>query len=109
MGIIKKIKNGWLNWLEHERIQLARPDAPMHLALVGLITGFLAGGVIILFRLIVESTQDYLLPGNGSENYEELSLIGRFMYPVIGGILMALLFYFHAKNLRVLGIACSHH
>ena len=105
MGIIKRIKNGWLNWLEHERIQLARPDAPMHLALVGLITGFLAGGVIILFRLIVESTQDYLLPGSGSENYEELSLIGRFMYPVIGGILLALLFYHYAKNLRVLGIA----
>ena len=105
MGIIKKIKKGWLSWLEKERIHLARPDAPMHLALVGLITGFLAGGVIILFRLIVENTQDYLLPGTGSENYEELSLIGRFMYPVIGGILLALLFYYYAKNLRVLGIA----
>lgn len=105
MGIIKKIRKTWLHWLENERIHLSRPDAPMHLALVGLITGFLAGGVIILFRLIVEGTQDFLLPGTGAENYEELSWIGRLLFPIIGGLLLALLFYSYAKNLRVLGIA----
>ncbi|PID45104.1 MAG: chloride channel protein [Proteobacteria bacterium] len=105
MGIINTIKEAWLNWLEHGRIQLARPDASMHLALVGLITGFLAGSVIVIFRLLVEDTQDLLLPGTGAENYEELSVAGRFFLPTIGGILLALLFYFYAANQRVLGIA----
>lgn len=105
MGIVTTIKNKWLLWLENERIQLSRPDAPMHLALVGLITGFLAGGVIILFRLIVESTQEALLPGNGPDNYEALSKSGQFIFPVTGGILLALLYYFYSKNQRVLGIA----
>jgi len=105
MGIVRKLRKAWLHWLDHERIQLSRPDEPMHLALVGLITGFLAGGVIVLFRLIVEACQDYMLPGSGPENYEGLSVGGRFILPILGGILLALLFYFYAKNLRVLGIA----
>jgi len=105
MGILKTIKNKWLLWLENERLQLSRPDEPMHLALVGLITGFLAGGVIILFRLIVETTQDSLLPGAGSDNYEDLSTVEHFFFPAVGGVLLALLFYFYSKNQRVLGIA----
>ena len=105
MGITKTIKNKWLLWLENERIQLSRPDAPMHLALVGLIAGFLAGGVIILFRLIVETTQDAILPGNGPDNYEALSTAQHFLLPALGGLLLALLFFFYSKNQRVLGIA----
>ena len=88
MGIGKKIRKAWLTWLQNERIQLSRPDAPMHLALVGLITGFLAGGVIILFRLIVETTQEMLLPGTGADNYEALSTAEHFLYPAIGGVLL---------------------
>lgn len=105
MGILKTIRKKWLNWLENERIQLSRPDAPMHLALVGLITGFLAGGVIILFRLIVETIQENILPGNGVDNYEALSTSQHFLFPAVGGVLLALLFFFYAKNQRVLGIA----
>ncbi len=77
----------------------------MHLALVGLITGFLAGGVIILFRLIVETIQEGILPGTGSDNYEDLSTIEHFLLPVLGGVLLALLFYLYSRNQRVLGIA----
>ena len=98
MGIRITIKNKWLLWLENERIQLSRPDAPMHLALVGLITGFLAGGVIILFRLIVETTQDSILPGHGPDNYEALSTAEHFMLPVLGGLLLALLFFFLPRS-----------
>lgn len=91
--------------METTRFRLAAPDALLQLAIVGLLTGLVAGGVIVLFRLLVEGTQDYLLPGKGSENYEALSLELRFIFPLIAGVLLALLFYKFAINIRVLGVA----
>ncbi len=105
MQINRKLQNKWDESLETLRFRLARPDALLQLALLGLVTGFLAGGVIVLFRLLVEGSQDVLLPGKGSENYEELSAGLRFLLPLISGILLALLFYKLAKGIRVLGIA----
>ena len=99
------VKKKFQQWMELLQFRLARPDALMQLAVLGLLTGFIAGGVIVLFRLLVEETQDYLLPGNGPENYEALSADIRFLFPVISGLLLALLFYKGAKGLRVLGVA----
>lgn len=87
------------------RFRLAGPDALLQLALMGLLTGFAAGGVIVLFRFLVEEIQDYLLPGDGAENYEALELVVRFLFPIIAGVLLALLFYKGAKNIRVVGVA----
>lgn len=100
-----KLQKKWHDKLEALRFRLARPDALLHLAFLGLITGFLAGGVIVIFRLLVEGTQDQLLPGNSSENYEALDSGIRFLFPLISGVLLALLFYKGAKGIRVLGIA----
>lgn len=99
-----KLQKKWHGILEDLRFRLARPDALLHLAILGLITGFFAGGAIVFFRVLVEGTQDYLLPGNSSDNYEALDLVSRFFYPVVSGILLALLFYKGAKGIRVLGI-----
>ncbi len=92
-------------WMESFHFRLARPDALLQLALLGLVTGFIAGGVIVTFRIIVESTQDYLLPGNGPENYEALGNGIRFLFPIIASVILALLFYKSSKGLRVLGVA----
>ncbi len=100
-SIKQKISDG----LEALRFRLARPDALLHLAFFGLITGFLSGSVIVLFRLFVENTQDYLLPGRGAENYEELPSSMHFIFPIVASILIALLFYRWAKGIRVLGVA----
>lgn len=100
-----KLQQIWHNLLEDLRLRLARPDALLQLAVLGLIAGFLTGGVIILFRLVVEETQDWFLPGNGPDNYEGLSLGVRFLLPLISGILLALLFYKGSKGIRVLGVA----
>ncbi len=85
--------------------RLARPDALLHLSFFGLITGFLAGGVIVLIPFAVEHTQDYFLPGTGSENYEQMSPLYHFLFPVIASVLLAILFYKWSKGLRVLGVA----
>jgi H+/Cl- antiporter ClcA len=105
MQKISKLQNKWDDTLEALRFRLARPDALFQLAILGLVTGFLAGGVIVLFRFLVEGSQDAFLPGNGSENYEGLDASIRFLFPAISGILLALLFYKSSKGIRVLGIA----
>ena len=93
------------HWVERSQFRLAGPDALLQLAILGLLTGIITGVVIVVFRLLVEETQDFLLPGNGSEGYERLSLGLRFLFPVIAGLLLALLFYKYSKGIRVLGIA----
>ncbi|HHL19757.1 MAG TPA: chloride channel protein, partial [Thiothrix sp.] len=105
MKLHQKTHQYFCDWLEKERFHLSRPDALLHLALLGVISGFLAGGTIVLFRFIVENIQDSILPGQGAENYEELAASLRFLLPIISSLLLALLFYHNSKGIRVLGIA----
>lgn len=96
-------------WLTHQlevnRLHLARPDALLRLAGLGLLTGLVAGAVIVLFRLLVEHTQEMILPGSGAENYEALPLWARFALPILGGLLLAAMFRWGARGLHVLGVA----
>ena len=62
---LSKISAIWSERLDESRIHLARPDALLPLAFLGLLTGLLAGGVIVLFRLFVEGVKDAILPGCG--------------------------------------------
>lgn len=99
--------------LDESRIGLARPDALLPLAVLGLVTGILAGGVIILFRLLVEGTQVTLLPGDGPENYEALPGWARFLLPTLAGALLALMFRWFGRGNLVLGVTrlleCMHY
>jgi CIC family chloride channel protein len=100
----KSLRNGWLRLLDDARQHLAHPDALLHLAVVGLLTGLAAGGVIVLFRLAVESTQGLFLPGGGPENYEGLSWQWRFLLPLAGGLLIGWLFRWNKGEDNVLGV-----
>ena len=91
--------------LDAMRIQLARPDALLPLSLLGLLAGVLAGSVIVLFRMLVEGSQDFILPGEGADNFEALPEWARFALPIAGAILLALLFRFAGNGLHVLGVA----
>ncbi len=93
------------NWWERHRLHLSRPEALLQLSGMGLLTGFLAGGVIVLFRLLVESTQAGFLPDHLPENYEALPPLLRFLLPLLGGLLIGLMFHRFSKGLYVLGIA----
>ncbi len=83
------------------RRRLAKPQAPLLLGLLGLISGLLAGGVIILFRLLVEYTQNSILPYRGTENYEDLDLLSRFSLPIIAAILIALIWRLASVKTRL--------
>jgi len=97
---------GWAgDQLEQWRLHLSRPDALIRLSLMGLVTGLLAGGVIVLFRLAVEQTQAAMLPGGLAENYEALPLWARFMLPLAGSLVIALVFHFHGRGIVLLGVS----
>ena len=49
--------------LERVRLLLAGSRGLLLLSMLGLICGILAGGVIIIFRLVIESSQISFLPG----------------------------------------------
>jgi len=91
----KLLKDGWQRLLDNAR---------HHLAVVGLLTGLAAGGVIVLFRLSVEGVQGMFLPGGGPENYEGLSWWWRLSLPLAGGILIGWLFRWNKGEDNVLGV-----
>lgn len=79
--------------LNNFRTRLAAIDALPQLAVLGLLSGLLAGAVIILFRLAIEHAQSSFLPGGDTENYEALSASMRFLLPTAGGLAIGLIFH----------------
>ena len=91
--------------LDEARIRMARPVALVSLALLGLVTGLLAGAVIVGFRLLVEGTQREILPGGRAEDFESLAAGGRFLLPVAAALLLAAMYRWLSGGIRMLGIA----
>ena len=89
--------------LDQIRLKLSRSDALIYLSFFGLLTGLLSGAVIITFRLVVEHTQAFLLHSH-HENYESLPPLQQFIFPLIGGILLALFFKYFGQGFYVTGI-----
>lgn len=100
----KPLTHWWSTQLDEVHLSLSRPEALIPLSLLGLISGLLAGGVIVLFRLSVEGFQDELLPGQGAENYEGLSAWVRLLLPVLGGVMLAIMFRWFANGVVLLGV-----
>ncbi len=89
--------------LEKLRLRLANPDAILLVAVLGMLIGLLAGGIIIGFRLLVEYLQSFYLP-SGSENYASVDVLFRLLLPTLGGLLIGLLFHFTPAADRHVGI-----
>ena len=87
------------------RQRLAQSDARLTLSVFGLLTGVLAGLVIVTFRLLVDSTQLHIHGGATPDRFEQLSEPWRFALPVIGGLALALVFRGFAKGLHTVGVA----
>ena len=73
------------------------------LALLGLVCGLVAGGVIILFRLLIDATAEQFLAGN-SEGFEQLSGITRFCLCVGGALLVGIILHKLKPSARNLGV-----
>jgi len=74
------------------------------IALLGLVTGLMAGVLVILFRFSIEISQEYLLPGGQVGNYEDLPGWLRFVLPVFGAIVLGFLFEWLPAQNRSVGV-----
>lgn len=84
------------------RDKLAADSLPL-LTVLGLVTGILAGGVIVLFRWAVEIPLGYFLPRD-FENFEALQSILHFALPLTGAIFLGLLLQRADKRHHAAGI-----
>jgi len=90
--------------LDKLRLKLAEVDALPQLALLGVCSGIVAGAVILVFRLVIETAQISFLPDANPENYEALRLLWRFTLPVLGGIFIGILFQLVPKDSGQIGV-----
>ena len=97
-------KDRWNLWLDDLGLRVSSLDALPQLSMLAIPVGLLSGGVIIVFRTLVETAQDLMLPGNDLENYEALAPLLRLLLPAAGGLLIGLLWQSLKKGARGVGI-----
>lgn len=74
--------------LDSFRDRLSYQDALPQLIGLGIVSGFCAALLVVLFRLLVESSLTAML--GGAEDFESLSLLWRFLVPFLGALLLGL-------------------
>lgn len=90
--------------LDELRLQTAKPDALIQLSIAGLLTGLFTGLVIVGFVYSIDTVLSYFLPEGEAENFESLPGTVRLALPIIGSLLLALIFARLSKEDRVVGI-----
>ncbi len=91
--------------MERARLRLAGMDALLLLALLGLLVGLLAGGVILLFRLYTDAA--VLLwfgEHTRSQDFESLPWQLRLALPVIGGAVIGVVLHLLPRHARAVGV-----
>lgn len=90
--------------IESQRLRVSRPDALPQFAVLGIVCGLLAAAVMIAFRMLIEGLQAALLPPGGPENYEALPVGARFLFPLVGALIVAVMFYRLSEMTRSFGV-----
>lgn len=91
--------------LHNFRLKLAHTEALPQLALLGILSGFATGLVAVVFRLGMEGPLQLMLPGNNSEGFEGLSLQARMLLPLLGALLIGIIFHFNSSQSREGGVS----
>lgn len=90
-------------FLDELRHQLAHLDALPQLTILGFITGLAAAGVIVVFRLCIDLPLMQLFNSH-SEDFESLPRHWYFLMPVIGALLLALMFMLVPEDKRQVSV-----
>ena len=102
--MLEKLRKAAEAQFESFRLRVSRPDALPELSFLGVISGLLAGVVILLFRLTVEGSQSTFLLG-GPGDYEQLGAGWRVLLPTAGGLVVGLMFQWIPDSDRRVGVA----
>ncbi|MFT4580391.1 MAG: CIC family chloride channel protein [Gammaproteobacteria bacterium] len=89
---------------ERFRLGLACAQAGFGISMLGLVGGLLAGGLIVLFRLLIEWGQAQFIPYGDAGRFEALATEFRFALPIGGALLIALIYHRLDKRTRVVGV-----
>lgn len=85
--------------LHQLRIRLPQTEALVPLTLLGLLTGALAGGLLIIFRESVSFISQWVLP-SPEVGFAQLNALSRFCLPLAGAILLTGLIKIYPENRR---------
>ena len=99
------LRAGYDRFLEAQQVRMSSNYQGLALlAVLGLISGLLAGGVIVLFRMSMDAAASQTLPFGDIEGFEDLSHSSRFLLCVGGGLLVGLLLNYLKQNNRSVGV-----
>lgn len=88
--------------LQYFRERLAHYDALPQLVILGLLSGIMTGLLMVLFRLAIELPLTYWL--GQPDDFEGLSSLEHFMWPVIGSGVLILIFYLWPTAAKQVGM-----
>jgi len=97
------LRDDWRRVLNRIQLGLSKPDAVVALSVLGLIGGVIAGLVSILFRMVVEQSQELYLTGPPG-SFETLSPVSRLLLPLAGGLMLGLILHFSRSEHRTVGV-----
>jgi len=98
------LKHRWNQWLDNFGLRVSSLEALPQLSMLAIPVGLLSGGVIIAFRMLVETSQGVLLPGGDIENYEGLDTGLRLLLPLAGGLVIGLIWQLLQHSCRETGV-----
>lgn len=103
--LLNFVQNGYGRFLEAQQVRMSSnfEGLPL-LALLGLLCGLVAGGVIIGFRLFMEAVANQVLPAGDIEGFEQLSGVARFTLCAAGGLLVGIILHFLKPENRTVGV-----
>lgn len=89
---------------KYQFLTIESPRQLLRLAALGFWVGLLSAGLLICFRWLVESVQARFLPGGLTESYEQLPLLWVGLLPLLGGLLLGLMFQALPPHMRGVGV-----
>lgn len=103
--LLNFIRSGYGRFLEAQQVRMSSnfEGLPL-LAVLGLVCGVISGGLIVLFRLVMDGAAHQWLPNGDIESFEALSGIDRFLLCVAGGAAVGLILHFLKPKNRGVGV-----
>lgn len=93
-----------MSFIESIRLKLGSLNALPILAVMGLVSGLLAGGVVVLFRLFIESGVVLWHSEKGSSDFEAAPWWFRLTLPLVGGFLVGFVLHKVGKERSQVGV-----
>ena len=100
------VRQKYFDFLETQRLRMAGTfEGLPQLCLLSIVCGLTSGGVIILFRLLIEQGAFLFTGDEAGEDFESLSALTRFLLVFGGSVLAGFILSLFAKKNRQVGVA----